>query len=358
MWEQHIKLPSLTADRAHSVLLKLTDNGHLTGHLPIYSVCLQNLFIHQSIISLHPSVNSIYSSINSSIHSIYPSIHSIIYLQLGSPNLILEGLCPAEFSSNLPQHTSLEVSSIPSKALISCFRCVLLGLELNFASHLLSRTVSGDPWSTVTIHPSIHPPTVSTHPPIYLYWYIHLQYLQYISIHSIIHLQQGCPNLVQEGRCPAEFSSNLPQPAGKILVCLIRAWLAGSGLFNWCWRTKALQDQIWAPLIYTIYSSTHLSIHQSINPSAASIHPSIVSIQLSICQHYLSIHQSINPSIHASIHPSIQSPISLQYVLIHPSIYSIHPSIVSSIHSYTVPIHTPSILKIKVLHDGINNLFV
>ncbi len=45
-------------------------------------------------------------------------------LDQGSPNLILEGLCPAEFSSNLPQHTSLEVSSIPSKTLISCFRCV------------------------------------------------------------------------------------------------------------------------------------------------------------------------------------------------------------------------------------------
>ncbi len=45
-------------------------------------------------------------------------------LDQGSSNLILEGLCPAEFSSNLPQHTCLEVSSIPSKTLISCFRCV------------------------------------------------------------------------------------------------------------------------------------------------------------------------------------------------------------------------------------------
>ncbi len=32
-----------------------------------------------------------------------------------------------------PQHTCLEVSSIPSKTLISCFRCVWLGLELNSA---------------------------------------------------------------------------------------------------------------------------------------------------------------------------------------------------------------------------------
>ncbi len=45
-------------------------------------------------------------------------------LSQGSSNLILEGRCPAEFSSNLPQHTCMEVSSIASKTLISCFRCV------------------------------------------------------------------------------------------------------------------------------------------------------------------------------------------------------------------------------------------
>ncbi len=45
-------------------------------------------------------------------------------LTQGSSNLILEGRCPAEFSSNLPQHACLKVSSIPSKSLISCFRCV------------------------------------------------------------------------------------------------------------------------------------------------------------------------------------------------------------------------------------------
>ncbi len=44
-------------------------------------------------------------------------------IEQGSSNLILEGRCPAEFSSNLPQHTCLEVSSIP-KTLISCFGCV------------------------------------------------------------------------------------------------------------------------------------------------------------------------------------------------------------------------------------------
>ncbi len=42
----------------------------------------------------------------------------------GSQNLALEGRFTAEFSSNLLQHTCLEVSSLPSKTLISCFRCV------------------------------------------------------------------------------------------------------------------------------------------------------------------------------------------------------------------------------------------
>ncbi len=64
-----------------------------------------------------------------------------------SPNLFLEGRCPAEFSSNLPQHTCLEVSSIPSNTLISCFRCVWLGLELNSAGHRPSRNKFGDPWT-------------------------------------------------------------------------------------------------------------------------------------------------------------------------------------------------------------------
>ncbi len=67
-------------------------------------------------------------------------------LKQGSSNLILEGRCPAEFSSNLPQHICMEVWSIPSKSLISCFRCVWLGLELNSAGHRPSRTELGDPW--------------------------------------------------------------------------------------------------------------------------------------------------------------------------------------------------------------------
>ncbi len=72
-------------------------------------------------------------------------IVSWFVVKQGSSNLILEGRCPAEFSSNLPQHTCLEVSSIASKTLISCFRCVWLGLELNSAGHRPSRTEFGDP---------------------------------------------------------------------------------------------------------------------------------------------------------------------------------------------------------------------
>ncbi len=45
-------------------------------------------------------------------------------LDQGCPNSVLEGRCPAEFSSNLPKHTCMEVSRMPSKTLISCFRCV------------------------------------------------------------------------------------------------------------------------------------------------------------------------------------------------------------------------------------------
>lgn len=59
-------------------------------------------------------------------------------------------------------------------------------------------------------------------------------------------LCQGCPNSVLEGHCPTEFSSNCPQHTDwKFLVCLIRARLAGSRVFN-------LQDQVWAPLHYVL----------------------------------------------------------------------------------------------------------
>ncbi len=58
------------------------------------------------------------------------SMNKAFYSQLfasykGSPSSVLEGRCPAEFSSNFPQHTCLQVSSIPRKSSISCFRCLI-----------------------------------------------------------------------------------------------------------------------------------------------------------------------------------------------------------------------------------------
>ncbi len=43
----------------------------------------------------------------------------IVFLQQGYPNLVLEGRFPAVFSCNLLEHTCQEVSSMPSKSLIS-----------------------------------------------------------------------------------------------------------------------------------------------------------------------------------------------------------------------------------------------
>ncbi len=70
-------------------------------------------------------------------------------LEQGSLHSVLEGRGPAEFSSNLPQHTCLEVSSILSKTLNSWFSCVWLGLELNSAGYWPSRNKFGDPWPRI-----------------------------------------------------------------------------------------------------------------------------------------------------------------------------------------------------------------
>ncbi len=57
-----------------------------------------------------------------------------VTLEQGCPNSVLKGQCPAEFRSNLPQHASWNISSMPSKSSISWFRCVWLGLEQNTLS--------------------------------------------------------------------------------------------------------------------------------------------------------------------------------------------------------------------------------
>jgi len=98
--------------------------------IPLLDICLFDLLF--VLIKLHVDLLSPLTS-----HSLHQ----------GCSNLVLEGRCPAGFSTNLPQHTCMEASSMPSKSLISCFRCVLLGLELNSAGHQPSRTEFGQPWS-------------------------------------------------------------------------------------------------------------------------------------------------------------------------------------------------------------------
>ncbi|KAI2647019.1 Transposon Tf2-9 polyprotein [Labeo rohita] len=61
-------------------------------------------------------------------------------LQQGSPNMFLEGWCPAGFTSNFPQHTCLEVSSIPKDILISWFSRPLAATQCVSASVTLVRT--------------------------------------------------------------------------------------------------------------------------------------------------------------------------------------------------------------------------
>ncbi len=56
-------------------------------------------------------------------------------LKQGCPNSVLEGRCPVEFSSNLPPHTYMDVSS--SKSLISCFRLRLGFDSLGMNAHTI-----------------------------------------------------------------------------------------------------------------------------------------------------------------------------------------------------------------------------
>ncbi len=60
----------------------------------------------------------------------------------------------------------------------------------------------------------------------------------------------------------------LNTPAWKFLVCLIRAWLAASGVFNRHCRTPALQDRVWAPLIYSNITWKILPIFSVVLPSS------------------------------------------------------------------------------------------
>ncbi len=77
----------------------------------------------------------------------YPVSHSIT-CEAGVSKLSPGGSLSC--SSNLPQYTCLEVSSLPSKTLISWFKRVYLGLELKFAGHWQFRNRIGHPSPKVT----------------------------------------------------------------------------------------------------------------------------------------------------------------------------------------------------------------
>ncbi len=83
-------------------------------------------------------------------------------------------------------------------------------------------------------------------------------------LYQVTQSSKQCPNLYNclgQG-CPNSESPNLQSlaptclntPAWKFLVCLVRAWLASSGVFirvgaKLC-RTPALQDWVWTALVY------------------------------------------------------------------------------------------------------------
>ncbi len=58
----------------------------------------------------------------------------------GQATSVLECRCPAEFSSNPEKNPLLPVALVILKTLISLFRCVWLGLELNSTGQRDSRT--------------------------------------------------------------------------------------------------------------------------------------------------------------------------------------------------------------------------
>ncbi len=73
----------------------------------------------------------------------------IMCLEQGSPDTVLEGRCPVEFSSN-PNQTHLKKLINVLLGILEISRQVCWGkLELNSAGHRPSRIKFGDPWSRV-----------------------------------------------------------------------------------------------------------------------------------------------------------------------------------------------------------------
>ncbi len=65
-------------------------------------------------------------------------------------------------------------------------------------------------------------------------------------------LEQGCSNSVLEAgvqQTLAQPPTCLNTPAGKFLVCLVRAWLAGLGLFNWGWSWNSTGPSLGTPVL-------------------------------------------------------------------------------------------------------------
>ncbi len=145
-WKSSVIVPIFKSGDPHSA-----SNYRPISMLPIVSKVAEKLmaaqitnYLNNSYFALHPMQFGFRANYSTEMANCYfiekvkslldkGGVVGAVFLDLrkafdtlnqGSSNLILEGRCPAEFSSNLPQHTCMEVSSIPSKTLISCFRCV------------------------------------------------------------------------------------------------------------------------------------------------------------------------------------------------------------------------------------------
>jgi len=99
---------------------------HLSGH---QSDLTELLSVFTGCVQSEPS-EQVWHSSSRGVHALKTVLNQkpVVYLDPGSP------------------HSVLAVSSTLSKSLISCFRCVWLGLELNSAGHRPSRTGFGDRW--------------------------------------------------------------------------------------------------------------------------------------------------------------------------------------------------------------------
>ncbi len=84
-------------------------------------------------------------------NSVFLKLENTDYLDQGSPSSVLEGRCPAEFSSN-PNQTHLKQLIKLLLGILQTSRQVCWGkLELNSAGHRPSRIKFDDPWSRLSM---------------------------------------------------------------------------------------------------------------------------------------------------------------------------------------------------------------